>query len=158
MSASRDDLDRALSVAYDEIDKLRAQLAERDALFADVLSIDAPRTAKALEQMRAILSASTEQPAPAAEECTSCDGSGEYIDAIGDWRGYCSCPAGVELKNRQAPVAADAIAEQKCETCHDQGEVFVSKGKYEYGALTEPEPIYKPCPVCAQPANQESAQ
>jgi hypothetical protein len=79
-----------------------AKLAERDALFADVLSIDVPRTAKALEQMRAILSANSEPPAPAAVECTSCDGSGEYIDAIGDWRGYCSCPAGVALKNRPA--------------------------------------------------------
>ena len=37
------------------------------------------------------------------DKCTSCDGSGEYIDAIGDWRGYCSCAAGVELKNKQSP-------------------------------------------------------
>lgn len=36
MSASRDDLDRALSVAYAEIDTLRAQLAERDALLRDL--------------------------------------------------------------------------------------------------------------------------
>lgn len=50
------------------------------------------------------------QSAPAdkgqGEECTSCDGSGEYTDAIGDWRGYCSCPAGAALKKRAAPVAA----------------------------------------------------
>lgn len=41
-----------------------------------------------------------EQPAPVAHEseCTSCDGSGEYTDAIGDWRGYCTCPAGVEAE------------------------------------------------------------
>lgn len=39
-----------------------AKLAERDALFADVLSIDVPRTAKALEQMRSILSANEEAP------------------------------------------------------------------------------------------------
>lgn len=45
------------------------------------------------------------QSAPAdKKECTSCDGSGEFVDAIGDWRGYCSCPAGVELKNRPAPA------------------------------------------------------
>lgn len=44
-----------------------------------------------------------EQPAPVA--CTSCDGSGEYIDAIGDWRGYCSCLAGVVAKNRTYPAA-----------------------------------------------------
>ncbi|CAB4149769.1 hypothetical protein UFOVP555_29 [uncultured Caudovirales phage] len=35
---------------------------------------------------------------PVAGACTFCDGSGEYIDAIGDWRGYCTCPAGVEAK------------------------------------------------------------
>lgn len=38
--------------------------------------------------------------------CTSCDGSGEYIDAIGDWRGYCSCPAGIALKNKPDPTPA----------------------------------------------------
>ncbi|MEB0170067.1 hypothetical protein [Pseudomonas sp. CCC4.4] len=40
-------------------------------------------------------------PAPAAKgdpECTSCDGSGEYIDSLGDWRGYCRCPAGIAAK------------------------------------------------------------
>ena len=37
-----------------------------------------------------------------ADKCTSCDGSGEYIDAIGDWRGYCVCPAGVALENKPA--------------------------------------------------------
>lgn len=31
-------------------------------------------------------------------ECTSCDGSGEYTDAIGEWRGYCTCPAGVDAE------------------------------------------------------------
>jgi hypothetical protein len=91
--------------AVNRVDALRAELAEAHALFADVLSIDIPRTAQSLERMRSILSASAEPPAPATTECTSCDGSGEYIDAIGDWRGYCSCPAGVSLKNRPAPVA-----------------------------------------------------
>lgn len=42
----------------------------------------------------------SEQPAPVAAEssCTSCDGSGEYTDAIGCWRGYCKCPAGIDAK------------------------------------------------------------
>lgn len=42
----------------------------------------------------------SEQRAPVAHEseCTSCDGSGEYTDAIGDWRGYCRCPSGVEAE------------------------------------------------------------
>lgn len=41
-----------------------------------------------------------DQAEPVASEsaCTSCDGSGEYTDAIGDWRGYCTCPAGVEAE------------------------------------------------------------
>lgn len=39
-----------------------------------------------------------------------------------------------------------------CETCHDQGEVFVSKGKAEHGMETEPEPIYRACPDCGEPA------
>lgn len=37
-----------------------------------------------------------------AERCTSCDGSGDLIDLIGEWRGYCVCPAGVALKNKPA--------------------------------------------------------
>ena len=37
-------------------------------------------------------------PVAHESECTSCDGSGEYTDAIGDWRGYCTCPAGVEAE------------------------------------------------------------
>lgn len=41
--------------------------------------------------------------------CTSCDGSGEYIDAIGDWRGYCSCPAGIELKSRPSQPAPVSV-------------------------------------------------
>lgn len=53
----------------------------------------------------------------------------------------------------RALIAAPAVERQElaCETCHDQGEVFVSKGRVEYGMLTEPEPIYKACPVCASP-------
>lgn len=42
MSASRDDLDRALSVAYDEIDKLRAQLADA-AQSLETISLQAGR-------------------------------------------------------------------------------------------------------------------
>lgn len=42
MSASRDDLDRALSVAYDEIDKLRAKLADA-AQSLETISLQAGR-------------------------------------------------------------------------------------------------------------------
>ena len=38
-------------------------------------------------------------PGESESECTSCDGSGEYTDAIGDWRGYCTCSAGVEAES-----------------------------------------------------------
>ena len=43
-----------------EVKALRANLAEAHALFADVLSIDVPRTAQSLERMRSILSGSAE--------------------------------------------------------------------------------------------------
>jgi rubrerythrin len=79
-------------------------------------------------------------------------GRDEFMKDMTQVRGYANSRA------RVARGALSAIAEQKCETCHDQGEVFVSKGKVEYGMLTEPEPIYKPCPDCAEPANKERAQ
>jgi hypothetical protein len=54
-----------------------------------------------------ILQAAMKKPTESVSEvCTSCDGSGEYIDAIGDWRGYCSCPAGVALKNKPTESGA----------------------------------------------------
>jgi len=49
-------------------DTLRAQLDEAHSLFADVLSIDVPRTAQSLERMRSILSAIAEPGDPAC--CT----------------------------------------------------------------------------------------
>lgn len=39
---------------------------------------------------------------PAAERCTSCDDSGDLTDLTGEWRGYCTCPAGEALKNKPA--------------------------------------------------------
>lgn len=36
--------------------------------------------------------------ADGAELCSSCDGSGEYTDSLGDWRGYCHCQAGITAK------------------------------------------------------------
>lgn len=60
-----------------------------------------------------------------SEACTSCDGSGEYIDAIGDWRGYCECQAGVVAKNRTYPPAPSSAeldiesAAKKLSECMD---------------------------------------
>lgn len=54
-----------------------------------------------------------------------------------------------------AILKADPVVERQptCETCCDQGEVFVSKGAVEYHMLTEPDPIYEACPDCtSQPA------
>ncbi|AIN57943.1 hypothetical protein [Pseudomonas soli] len=60
MSASRDDLDRALYVAYAEIDTLRAQLAERDALLrrwlSDAYIIDPKKASLAMETEAALSS------------------------------------------------------------------------------------------------------
>lgn len=72
-----------------------------------------------VEQIRALLAAPTVERQSielegdgfyfaTASECTSCDGSGEYIDAIGDWRGYCSCPAGTVLIFKDAPEPVSA--------------------------------------------------
>jgi hypothetical protein len=40
------------------------------------------------------------QPAsePKRDACTSCDGLGDYHDATGEWRGYCTCEAGVKAR------------------------------------------------------------
>lgn len=46
--------------AVNKVDALRERLAEAHSLFADVLSIDVPRTAQSLERMRSILSAIAE--------------------------------------------------------------------------------------------------
>lgn len=65
MSPSRDDLDRALSVAYAEIDTLRAQLAEAHALLRELLPL-ANRAVKSawsqgiIHRAEAALSASAE--------------------------------------------------------------------------------------------------
>lgn len=46
--------------------------------------------------------------APAVERCTSCDDSGDLTDLTGEWRGYCTCPAGEALKNK--PAATPEVA------------------------------------------------
>jgi len=56
--------------------------------------------------LRAEIDAALKPTESESDECTSCDGSGEYVDAIGDWRGYCSCPAGVALKNKPTESGA----------------------------------------------------
>ncbi|VVP61650.1 hypothetical protein PS870_06395 [Pseudomonas fluorescens] len=94
-----------------------------------------------------------------AEACTSCDSSGEYIDAIGDWRGYCSCPAGVELKNRPTaqpqcePVAYAAFADNGNIRCWSStNEAVGLKILAEEGAEIVPlyrRPPEQPAPVTA---------
>lgn len=38
---------------------------------------------------------------PIGERCTSCDGTGDLVNIVGEWCGYCHCPAGVALKDRK---------------------------------------------------------
>lgn len=55
---------------------------------------------------------------------------------------------------RELRALLDAPA---CNTCCDQGEIFVSRGKVESHMLTEPDPIYRGCPDCklaAQPQGE----
>lgn len=131
----------------EQIERLRQDLElTRLARQGDQIEIDG---LKALcDRFRAQLA----DAAQSLETISRLAGRDEFMEDMTDVRGYANSRASV------ARGALSAIAEQKCETCHDQGEVFVSKGKVEYGMLTEPEPIYKPCPDCAEPANKESAQ
>ena len=39
------------------------------------------------------------------ERCTSCDGTGDVIDQIGNWRGYCICEDGQALKAKKGGAA-----------------------------------------------------
>lgn len=46
--------------------------------------------------------------------CASCDGSGDVVDGIGDWRGYCACPAGVALKLSVYPESEELAPKKTC--------------------------------------------
>lgn len=52
-------------------------------------------------------------------KCDSCDGTGDLVDIIGEWRGYCCCAAGIELKNRKP---ATPIAHNVDESCGQDAE------------------------------------
>lgn len=87
-----EDLVAKLGAALGREADLRELLEEMLAAMKETHSLPAKYYGSTLgDRVRALLDA-----------CTSCYGSGDLIDAIGDWRGYCSCPAGVELKNRPA--------------------------------------------------------
>jgi hypothetical protein len=61
------------------------------------------------------------QPAsePKRDACTSCDGLGDYHDPTGEWRGYCTCEAGVKARAASEPKPAQRF------TCIGKG------GNYE---------------------------
>ena len=101
-----------------------------------------------LRELRALLD---------ADRCTSCDGSGEYIDALGDWRGYCSCAAGVALESKPSaqpqgePVAwqyrVSAGPQTGWSLWHDgKGEEF----KRSYQVETRPLYAEQPAPVAVE--------
>lgn len=87
-----------------------------------------------------------------ADKCTSCDGSGEYIDAIGDWRGYCVCPAGVALENEPAdqpqgePVAVFSIdaTGYRCRVTLDPSKGLPSNGTKLYAEQPAPVAVALP--------------
>lgn len=82
-----------------EIDKRLTAAEQRNAELAELLSEVIPYESYLGSKLFKRISAAITPTDPVQAVCTSCDGSGEYSDAIGDWRGYCSCAAGVELKN-----------------------------------------------------------
>lgn len=43
--------------------------------------------------------------AAAEKRCEYCDGTGDVTNGVGEWLGYCCCPAGVALKNAPEKAA-----------------------------------------------------
>lgn len=74
--------------------ELLARIAEHCKFWKDHAYIEAIGDIE--PELRALLDA------PAVERCTSCDDSGDLTDLTGEWRGYCTCPAGEALKNKPA--------------------------------------------------------
>ena len=72
--------------------------------------------------------------------------------------GDCTSKLSLEITVDGMRETAELALKGLCETCHDQGEIFVSKGKFEYGMESEPDPIYKPCPVCSKAALKPAAE
>jgi hypothetical protein len=105
--------------AVNKVDALRGQLAEAHALFADVLSIDIPRTAESLERMRSILSGSAE-PAPIAWHV-----GGNGYDEV-----YFSYPAWASKLGDACP-AINAINDVSTLAIMFRGGSIVSKGRAE---------------------------
>lgn len=84
----------------------------------------------AMGELRALLAQPADQQGePVA--CTSCDGSGEYIDALGDWRGYCSCPPGVELKEKHAQTATAKVVLPGLSDMREQYESWADANGYD---------------------------
>ncbi|WP_122870677.1 hypothetical protein [Pseudomonas viridiflava] len=83
----------------------------------------------AFDKLSAELRAILAQPADQQGEpvaCTSCDGSGEYIDALGDWRGYCCCPPGIELKARHAqPATAKVVLPERMREATEDSDIMI---------------------------------
>lgn len=104
----------------DECKTLRAQLAERDALLRDLVSMDIPRTAAAIERAKQILSASAEP-----NQCDGCQAGIPLVNGahrMGKPGGYAdtmSCQAGKY-----------AIAESSAPVERDEREAFQREGRY----------------------------
>ena len=90
----------AVYFAPPELAELQATIAQQAAEIGRIKTISDNYSALLMDA-----NAEIERLKGGSVACTSCDGSGEYIDAIGDWRGYCSCPAGIALKNKPVPTS-----------------------------------------------------
>ena len=97
-----------LYLAAEERDERLAAAEQRNAELVDLLTdaYGAIDENDGWKQLCARILAVIQPTESASAVCTSCDGSGEYVDAIGDWRGYCSCHAGVALKNKPTESGA----------------------------------------------------
>lgn len=143
-----------------EVKTLRAKLAEAHALFADVLSIDVPRTAQSLERMRSILAARAEpkwfepgeNPADYKGPFRTCP-AGEVATEI-EWE--VTCPSGLFIRD-----SGSAEPNNQCDGC--RAGIPLINGMHRMGKPGE----YPDLMACTskrydydpdEPANKESGQ
>lgn len=75
---------------------------------------------------------------PVGDRCPSCDGSGDVHNIVGEWCGYCDCPAGEELKARKAlpeglHYSDDGKVMYHCHGCDQFKELEIEPAEFVHG-------------------------
>lgn len=109
-----------------EVERLRAQVQlltrerdsarlGRDAFFAEMMkatsNVNVLKAAlRATGMPQTLLEKMLAESANQVERCTSCDGTGDVVDRIGEWRGHCLCEAGQALTSERRERLGAACA------------------------------------------------